>query len=429
MITAFRIQAALLSPRNAEELSWHPRGTLVIDEHGCIAWHGNTAELPEQYHSLPSLESEHILVPGLVDAHVHYPQLDCRGQFGTSLLEWLDRSIYPEEARFAGAAVARDVARRFFSELLHAGTTTAMVYGTVHETATDIAFEEAEQSGMRIILGKMLMDREAPSALLETAEAGLAATERLIRKWHKKNPRLFYAVSPRFALGCSADLMQGAAALATRYDTYVQTHCNESLEEVTRVSALFPEAEHYTDVYARAGLLSPRTVLGHNVHCDDAQLRQLQSHECAIAHCPDANLFLGSGRFPLDAHQRHGLRIALGSDVGAGTTLGMFHIMHSMSHVQGRSLDPLLPFYHATLGAATALGMQEEIGSFETGKQADITEACIPRYFCQGKPLEHLSPREVASVLVYRSADLRIGRVWIGGERLHPPRADQSRFP
>ncbi|MBR9976616.1 MAG: guanine deaminase [Bacteroidetes bacterium] len=421
MIPPFRLHAPFLSPQDTEQISWYPRGAMVVNEHGRIAWHGDAENLPGEFLPLPSVHSENIMLPGLVDAHVHYPQLDCRGQYGNSLLEWLDRSIYPEEARFTQAGIARDTARRFFSALLSAGTTTAMVYGTIHEAATDIAFEEAERSGMRIILGKMLMDREAPAALLEPADEGLAATERLIRKWHKKTHRLFYAVSPRFAISCSPSLLQGAAALATRYDTYVQTHCNESIEEVARVMILFPEATHYTDVYARSGLLTSRTVLGHNIHCDDAQLRQLRSHDCAVAHCPDANLFLGSGRFPLEAHQQHGLRIALGSDVGAGTTLSMFHVMHSMSHVQGRSLDPRIPLYHATLGAATALGLQEEIGSFRIGKQADITETCVPRHYCHGRTLEHLSALDVASTIVYRSADLRAGRVWISGEQLNPP--------
>ena len=418
MIIPFRIHAAILTPRSRDAAEWFPSGALVIDERGQIAWRGDAALLPEQYLPLPIIESPHILLPGMIDAHVHLPQLDCRGKFGASLLEWLDRFIYPEEKRFASEAVARDVSRRFYAALIAAGTTTAMVYATVHERATDIAFEEAERAGLRIILGKVLMDREAPAELCESAESGLAATERLIEHWHRKTERLWYAVTPRFALSCSSPLLAGAARLARKHGTYVQTHCNESEGEIHRVRELFPDAPHYTGVYDAAGLLSERCILAHNIHTDSEQLRLLAERGCAVAHCPDSNLFLGSGRFPLAMHESHGLRVALGSDVGAGTTLSMFHIMHAMSHVQGRSLHPFLPFYHATLGGADALGLGASIGSLDVGKQADMIEVQIEQRFCRGKRLEDLSAQEIASVLVYRSTDQRIGRVWVGGK--HP---------
>lgn len=418
MNAPFRLHAAILSPRSREDADWHPRGVVVVDDRGRIAWSGDETLLPEHFTPLPAFRSPHVILPGMIDAHVHLPQLDCRGKFGASLLEWLDRFIYPEEQRFAGEAVARDTAHRFFSALAAAGTTTAMVFSTVHERATDIAFEEAERSRLRVIMGKVLMDREAPDALCEPAAAGLAATGRLIERWHRRNDRLWYAVTPRFAVSCSEELLAGAGALARAHDTYVQTHCNESGGEIERVCALFPGAAHYTGVYDAAGLLGPRTVLAHNIHTDEAQLAQLAARGCAVAHCPDSNLFLGSGRFPIDAHDRHGLRVALGSDVGAGTTLSMFHIMHAMSHVQGRSLHPFRPLYHATLGGAEALGLACEIGSITEGKQADLIEVCFEHRFCKGKGITELSAQEIASVLVYRSTDQRVGNVWVGGELL-----------
>ncbi|MBE0644747.1 MAG: guanine deaminase [Bacteroidetes bacterium] len=418
MITPFRLHAALLTPLSNERMAWHPHGALVVDERGSIAWRGDEAALPETFLPLPAMRSPHVLLPGLIDVHVHLPQLDCRGKFGASLLEWLDRFIYPEEMRFADEAVARDVARRFHAALIAAGTTTAMVYGTVHERATDIAFEEAERAGLRIILGKVLMDREAPEELLESAIDGLSATERLIERWHRKTPRLWYAVTPRFALSCTTQMLTGAAVLAKRHDTYVQTHCNESGGEIARVAELFPEAAHYTGVYEAAGLLTPRTVLGHNIHTDDEQLAMLRAHGCAVAHCPDSNLFLGSGRFPIEMHEHHGVHFALGSDVGAGTTLSMFHIMHAMSHVQARSLHPFEPLYRATLGGAAALGLEDSIGSLDAGKEADMIEVEIEQSFCRGKRLQDLSAQEIASVLVYRSANQRVGRVWVGGEKI-----------
>jgi guanine deaminase len=418
MDAPFRLHAALLSSHGRDGADWHPRGVLVVDEHGRIAWRGDEARLPELYHPLSRIESPHIILPGMVDAHVHLPQLDCRGKFGTSLLEWLERFIYPEEKRFAAESVARDVARRFHAALIAAGTTTAMVYSSVHERATNIAFEESARAGLRIILGKVLMDREAPAELCESAEAGLAATERLIERWHRSTDRLWYAVTPRFAVSCSPALLSGAARLARKYDTFVQTHCNESAGEITRVRELFPDAAHYTAVYDTAGLLGERTVLAHSIHSDDTQLALLAERGCVVAHCPDSNLFLGSGRFPLEQHEKHGLRIALGSDVGAGTTLSMFHVMHAMSHVQGRSLHPFLPLYHATLGGAEALGLQSAIGSLDEGKEADLIEVRLDQRFCRGKALEDVSAQEIASVLVFRSTDHHIGSVWVGGRQL-----------
>ncbi len=418
MITPFRLHAALLTPHSKERMSWHPHGVLVVDERGAIAWRGAEEELPEHFLPLKEIRSPHVLLPGLIDTHVHLPQLDCRGKFGASLLEWLDRFIYPEELRFAEEHVARDIARRFFAALAGAGTTTAMVYGTVHERATDIAFEEAERARLRVVFGKVLMDREAPAGLLESAADGIAATERLIERWHRKTARLWYAVTPRFALSCTPQLLSGAAVLAKRHDTYVQTHCNESGGEIARVAELFPAAPHYTGVYEAAGLLTPRTVLGHNIHTDDAQLAMLREHDCAVAHCPDSNLFLGSGRFPIEMHERHGIRVGLGSDVGAGTTLSMFHIMHAMSHVQARSLHPFVPLYHATLGGAAALGQDESLGSLDPGKQADMIEVEIEQSFCRGRRLHELSAQEIASVLVYRSSNQRVGRMWVGGEEI-----------
>ncbi|MFA6233438.1 MAG: guanine deaminase [Bacteroidota bacterium] len=415
MNAPFRLHASLLTPLGKQHMDWHPHGAIVVDEHGRIVWRGEEAQLPESFLPLPEIRSPHVLLPGMIDAHVHLPQFDCRGKFGTSLLEWLDRFIYPEEMRFAEEVVARDVSRRFYDALITAGTTTAMVYATVHEHATDIAFEEAERAGLRIILGKLLMDREAPAELLEASATGLAATERLIERWHRKTPRLWYAVTPRFALSCTPQLLAGAAEIAQRHDTYIQTHCNESGGEIARVRELFPDAAHYTDVYETAGLLTPRTVLGHNIHTDDEQLSRLSAHDCSVVHCPDSNLFLGSGRFPIEQHEHHGVRFALGSDVGAGTTLSMFHIMHAMSHVQARSLHPCQPLYHATLGGAAALGLQDSIGSLDVGKEADIVEVEIEQRFCRGKRLQDLSAQEIASVLVYRSANQQVGRVWVGG--------------
>ncbi len=419
MPSPFCIHSPLLNPVSSDEAQWFPEGVVAVDDDGRILFSGASKDLPASLRALPSRKSRNLLLPGMIDTHVHLPQYDCRGKFGTSLLEWLDRFIFPEEQRFADPAVARDISQRFFGGLARAGTTTAMVYSSIHAEATNTAFEEAEQSGLRIIMGKLLMNREAPRALLESDDTALRSTEELIQSWHRKNDRLYYAVTPRFAPTSTMELMKRASVLARRYDTYVQTHLNESAGELERIRELFPDAPSYTHIYREAGLLTEKTVLGHNIRTDAVQLEMLADAGSAVSHCPDSNLFLGSGRFPHEEHMAAGIRIGLGSDVGAGTTLDMFHHMRAMSYVQGHSLHPFLPLYHATQGGADALSLGDTIGSLSTGKQADMIEVCIDDRFCLGKSLEQLSAVEIASVVVYRQDSDKVQRTWVGGETVY----------
>ncbi|MBL0174879.1 MAG: guanine deaminase [Ignavibacteria bacterium] len=415
----WRLHAPLLSPVSPTELRWHPSGAVAVGADGRMLYAGDAAALPEQLLALPARETSDVVLPGFVDLHTHLPQYDARGKFGMTLLEWLEHFIFPEEARFADDAVARDVSTRFFRGMLEAGTTTAMVFSSVHRSATHIAFEEAERSKLRVILGKVQMDRDVPAALLETADASIRDTEILIDAWHRKTERLWVAVTPRFAPTCSMDLMRRSAALAHRHGTYVQTHLNESEAEIRMVRALFPDAGSYTAVYRDAGLLGERTVLAHNIHASDEELDLCAQHRCAVAHCPDSNLFLGSGRFPLQRTLDRGIRAGLGSDVGAGTTLSMFGVMRSMCWVQARSLHPFLPLYFATRGGAEALSMDGDIGSLEQGKQADMVAVRVDRHFHRGRDLAHLKPLEIASALVYRSQPGDVREVWVGGESLY----------
>lgn len=397
------LEGSLLSPLSPDSMRWIPDAALVIDEQNRIAWVDEGRLLPEQFASLPRHRTEGILLPGFVDLHVHLPQFDTMGRFGTSLMEWLDRFIFPEERRFAEAEVARDMARRFFAGLRDAGTTTAVVFSSVHRDSTHIAFEEAERSGLRIIMGKVHMDRHVPADLCEDLTAARRDAEELIERWHRKTERLWYAVTPRFAPACSAEMLSLCGELARlRDDLYVQTHINESVQEIAIVRDLFPERAHYTGVYEHAGLLGPRTILAHNIHPMDSELDLCEQRHCAVAHCPDSNLFLGSGRFPWERYEGRDIRIGLGSDVGAGTALDMFTSMRSMSHVQGRSLHPFLPFYTATLGGARALGLEDRIGSLDVGKEADVLIVESDAHYPGGKSLVQLSAVEAASTVVYR---------------------------
>jgi guanine deaminase len=396
----FVLRGALLSPRSREQCDYHADAAMVVDEGGRIVFRGPFSELPMGYTALPVRDAGGVILPGFVDTHVHVPQFDCRGMHGADLLAWLRDFIFPEEQRFAVAEVARDVAGRFFAAMHAAGTRTAMVYASSHEQSTHIAFEEAERSGLRILMGAVMMDRNAPPALCVPVGEAERAARRLIERWHRATPRLHYVITPRFGPTCSEELLRMAGGLAREFDLHVQTHINESCEEIGWVRELFPESASYTDVYDRASLLGERTVLGHDVHVDDAQLAMIAARGCAVAHCPDSNAFLGSGRFPLQRHREHGMRIGLGSDVGAGTTLDMRHIANAMATVQLRSMHPFEKLYMATLAGAEALGLADRTGSLDVGKDADYCVVDIGAHFPEGKLLEDLSAVEVASVVL-----------------------------
>ncbi|MDH7514823.1 MAG: guanine deaminase [Bacteroidota bacterium] len=415
----FRLSGPILSPQSPSECTWYPSGTLAIGEHGRILFCGPCDTAPEDIRTLPAITTDDIILPGFVDLHTHLPQYDARGKFGVTLLEWLERFIYPEEERFADEESARDISRRFFRALLQAGTTTAFVYAPVQFRAAWVAFEEAERSRLRVVLGKTQMDRNAPFSLLESTHDSLRDAERLIEAWHRKNGRLFYAVTPRFAPTCTPVLLRRCALLAERHGTFIQTHANESLAEIARVRELFPQASSYLDIYANAGLLCERTIIAHNIHVSDDDLALCERTRCAIAHCPDSNLFLGSGRFPLERYAERDIRIGLGSDVGAGTTLFMPQIMRSMAWVQQRSLHPFIPLYHATAGGAAALGRECDTGTLEKGKCADLVTIRVDGHFSGGKTLEKLSAVEIASAIVYRTQPCDIRSVWVEGERLY----------
>jgi guanine deaminase len=316
-----------------------------------------------------------IIGPGFIDAHVHYPQLEMTGAFGETLLDWLQRYTYPTEARFADAAHAARVASLFLRELLRAGTTTAAVYCTVHEHSADALFAEAERQGMRIIAGKVLMDRHAPDQLLDGADHGIPATRRLIARWHGRG-RLLYAITPRFAPACTGAALEAAGQLwCDNPGTYVQTHLCETEAEVAWVRELFPAASSYLDVYARAGLAGPRAIMGHAVHVTEGDRDALRSTGCAVAHCPSSNLFLGSGLFRLHEMKAAEVKVALGSDVGAGTGLSTLRTLgdaYKVARLGGARLHPAQALWLATRGGAEALRLEDRIGTLAPGMEADL---------------------------------------------------------
>jgi guanine deaminase len=328
-----------------------PSGAVIDDQTGCL------------------------ITSGLIDAHVHYPQTQVIGSYGAQLLDWLHNYTFVEEQKFADPAHCARVADFFLDELFRSGTTTAMVYCTVHPSSVQAFFTAAEARGARMIAGKVMMDRDAPTALMDTAERGYDESKALIERWRGRG-RLDYAITPRFAVTSTQAQLDAAGALAREFpQLYVQTHANENKAEIARVAALFPEARSYIDVYEKAGLTGPRSVFGHCIHLQDSEVDALAKSRSVAAFCPTSNLFLGSGLFDQARLARAGVRIALATDVGGGTSYSMLRTAaegYKVLQLKGQSWPALDAFYRMTLGNARALSLDDRIGSIESGKEADL---------------------------------------------------------
>jgi guanine deaminase len=361
----------------AAGLEAYPDGALAVGPDGRIVACGRAPEVRARCRGAKVVDhGDRVILPGFVDAHVHFPQIDMIGAYGERLLGWLDAHTYPAEARFADRGHAAAAATRFVAELAANGTTLAAVYSSSHPDAAEALLGAAERGGLRMIVGKTSMDRAAPAELLANPAADLAANERLISTWHGRGGRLYVALTPRFALSCTPELLAGLGALRRRFpDVYVQSHHAETPDEVQAVRRAFPGAQHYLGVYDAHGLVGPRTVMGHAVHATDTELALYAERGAAIAHCPSSNLFLGSGLFPLARALRAGVKVGLGTDVGAGTSFSLLRTMGSSYEVQqlaGTGVSPARLLYHATLGGARALALDHATGSFAPGKEADF---------------------------------------------------------
>jgi guanine deaminase len=316
-----------------------------------------------------------LVMAGLIDAHVHYSQTQVIGSYGAQLLDWLQNYTFVEEQKFADPAHCARVADFFLDELFRSGTTTAMVYCTVHPQSVDAFFAAAEARNARMIAGKVMMDRDAPEALMDTAESGYDESRALIERWSGRG-RLDYAITPRFAVTSTKAQLEAAGALAREFPRcYVQTHANENKAEIARVAELHPDARSYIDVYARAGLTGPRAVFGHCIYLHDSEIAELVATQSIAAFCPTSNLFLGSGLFDEARLSRSGVRIALATDVGGGTSYSMLHTAaegYKVLQLNHQSWPALHAFYRMTLGNARALSLDDRIGSIEVGKEADL---------------------------------------------------------
>jgi len=390
----------------ATSYRWYDDGYLAV-ENGRIAGIGEWGRRPAG--EFLDLGREALVSPGFVDTHLHAPQLEMIGSYGGHLLEWLNRYTFPTEGKFSDPEHARRVAKALFDELLRNGTLTALIFSTIHPEATDIFFAEAERRGFRGIIGKTMMDRNAPDFLLENPRDSYHQSRELLTKWHNKG-LLRYAITPRFAPTSTPQLLEAAGALKNEFpDAYVHTHISENRTEVAWVQELFPEAE-YADVYDRYGLLDRKTVLAHGVHLTEEELDLLSRRGARISHCPNSNLFLGSGLFKLHRVLDAGVVVGLGSDIGAGTTPSMFTAMadaYKVQQVQNISLSPFQLWFLATLGGARALSLETETGSLESGKSADFLVLDL-----KATPLVAMRSERASSI-----EDLLAGLIFMGDDR------------
>ncbi|GAA4329790.1 guanine deaminase [Pigmentiphaga soli] len=357
----------------------HEPDALVIIENGRIRDFGDYRALRGRLPAGAPVAHypDALILPGFIDAHVHYPQTQIIGAYGRQLMDWLGDYTYAAEQRFADPSHARAVARLFLRETLRAGTTTAAVYCTVHPGSVDAFFDEALQGGRRMIAGKVLMDRNAPAALTDTVQRGYDESARLIDAWHGRG-RLAYAVTPRFAGTSTPAQLEAAGALwRERPGTYMQTHIAENRDEIAWIRQLYPERRHYLDIYDHYGLTGPRALFGHCIHLCDDEWQCLRCTGSAAVHCPTSNLFLGSGLFRIDRAKGGAapLPVALATDVGAGTSLSMLRTMgaaYQVAQLGGTALSAPQAFYLATRGAAQALHLEHAVGSIAPGLEADL---------------------------------------------------------
>jgi len=316
-----------------------------------------------------------LIVPGFIDCHLHYPQTDIIASYGEQLLEWLENYTFPIEREFDDSDKASDVARFFFDELMRNGTTSALVFGTVHKQSVDAFFTAAKKRRLRMICGKVLMDRNAPEYLTDTPESSYLDSKELAERWHGVD-RLRYAITPRFAPTSSDEQLALAGKLLSEYpDLYLHTHLAENISEVEWVRELFPDRSGYLDVYAHHGLLTKRSIFAHCLHLSDDEFRLMHESGANIACCPTSNLFLGSGLFNLAKAEDQKIKVGLATDVGGGTSFSLLQTisdLYKTQQLRSHRLSPFKSLYLATLGGARTLDLDDLIGNFLPGKEADF---------------------------------------------------------
>jgi len=356
-------------------------GSYRYIEDGAVRIAGGVIEAVGDWGAIETADAEiadhrpHLLLPGFIDTHAHYPQMQVIASWGAKLLDWLENYTFPEETKFADYGHARTIAGHFFDELIRHGTTTAVAYCTVHPESAEAFFDEAAERNLHMVGGKVLMDRHAPETLRDTPQTAYDDSKALIEKWHGRG-RAHYAVTPRFAITSTPAQMEMAGALMQEHPTcYLQTHLSENDAEIALTAELYPEARDYLDVYERYGLAGPRSLFGHAIHLSDRERGAMAETGSVAVFCPTSNLFLGSGLYDEAGLRAQGVRRAIATDVGGGTNYSMLRTLdegYKVLQLRNQNLDPLRSFYWSTRGNAEALQLTDRIGTLEAGSEADV---------------------------------------------------------
>jgi len=420
-------KSIIITPNTDKNIEFFDPGYMVVDEKGVIK-DISSKDLTKKYKNAEvSSYSDCAIIPGLIDVHNHLPQYAFIGLGNLELLPWLETYTFPREKEFESEEVSKQASDLFFKSLIENGTTTTATYITVHKDAADIAFESARNSKIRAFIGKVEMNQNSPKYLMKKSDTLLKETEELIEKWHNKDDKLEYIITPRFAISCSFKLMKELAKLREKYDLFAQSHLAENRKEVETVKKLFPKCQSYTDVYKQAGLLSPKTIMAHCIYLSNDEIEILKKTNTKIAHCPTSNSFLSSGIMPFEKY-KNDLTIGLGTDVAGGYSLSMFTVMRQaietskIRKVIDKETDKHISteeaFFASTLEAAKVLSMEYKIGSLEKDKRADFLVIDLEKIDPFNKMNLYNKPHEILSKIIYRGNKSSIKNVYIEGEKL-----------
>ncbi len=437
----FAIRARIVSPLASGGTLHETDGLVAVDADGSLAFVGAASAAPPELLAGAVDVRPWVVLPGLVDTHAHLPQLPNAGLgFALDLLTWLDRLTFPTERSWADPAIAERLAPAIFRAFAAAGTTTVLAYGVVYEAAMEASFRAAEAHGIRAILGKVMMDRVTYDPTIEPGtilDRSLREAADLIGRWHgAADGRLGYAVTPRFAVSCTAEMLRESASLARSTGSWWQTHVSEDPGEIAEVARLFPEALDYVDVYDRAGGLGERSVLAHAIHLSDRELARIVETRTRVSHCPASNLFIGAGVMPLTRWLEAGVVVGLGSDVSGGPDPSLFSVMRAGAYAQMARraltdevrppLDPLAWLRLGTLDGARVLGLEDRIGSLEVGKEADVivVDPAMTAPLSGAGASADLDPGllddpgDLVSRLIFRAHPDMVRGAWVRGQRL-----------
>lgn len=403
-----KLRTNILTPLDQDELQYLPDHTL--------AWEQAKIQQLRPYNPALDADAEDLrdclVLPGFVDVHVHLSQYRIRGRYEPDLLTWLDRHVFPEEARSADGEYAKKLSAAFFEALFAAGTTTAVIYTAPFQQACETAFATAAELGARAFIGMTLMDRDSPPNLIQTTDYAFSRSTELYSRYHGVSPLMDYIFTPRFALTCSERLLSALAVYAAGHEAWIQTHLSENPAELRRLSQI-SGGRSYTRYYADLGLLTPRSILAHAIHLSDAEKDLLAEQGCRIAHCPDSNFFLKSGEFDYPGlHARH-IPIGIGSDVAAGTSLSMpYHARMANYRQSSQALSPARLLWHITLGNARLLDLDKRVGSVETGKEADLVILRLPP--------DPVDPELLSAALCFCGEDFPVQSTIVAGRKVWP---------